>query len=297
MPNLLLDEIRSAGVRLWIEGDQLHYRVPNSSSYELLGRIKDNKQVLMSELTAIETEEERRAKSILHLDKLSESDRFLPVRIEKMWRTELEKNGAAPIIPFDISFSILLEKGTNVDFFLESIHSVVERHESLRTRLAIIDDRPVQVIAPNPSNVNLKVVPITGSVRSNATAVKEASSRVLYPPIEFLSEIGFRARIFIDDDGNTVFAAVLHHYVCDYWSTRILMSEIRRDYSTRSGDRKFALATSPFQYCEYTRIQRRALLEKLPAYLGHWARAIQGVAPAALPYDHVRKTDQMEPLF
>lgn len=293
----VLENILKVGGHLWLENGQLYYRIPKAHSQVLTELIKLNKSTLVSELLDKETEEERRAKKVLHIEHISEDDSFLPLRVERIWRAEFEKNGAAPVIPFDLSFSVLLEPDVDVDCFVESVYYAVTRHDALRMRLKIENNRPTLLAADDVKNADIKVISIAGSVRSNPVAVKEAANQVLYPSIRLLSESGFRCRIIRDDDGNTIFGAVLHHYICDYWSTRILMNEIRKHYRNVLTKSAPEIDPGAFQYVEYTLAQRRTVLEFLPAYLAHWNNSLRRIEPACLPYDHVQKTDQMEPLI
>src|SRR5262249_28526811 len=79
-----------------------------------------------------------RARGVLGLG--ATPSRPLPPRVARIWR----QDGFAADIPF--TNAMFIPAGTtDIGLLYEAVARVVDRHEALRTRLAIQEDRPVQI--------------------------------------------------------------------------------------------------------------------------------------------------------
>jgi len=84
---------------------------------------------------------ERRARDILGLAELERFPHALPTRPEHLWGLD----GFAANVPFTNPMFVPMGPAADPGLLYAAVKAVVDRHEALRTRLAIEDGRPVQI--------------------------------------------------------------------------------------------------------------------------------------------------------
>jgi amino acid adenylation domain-containing protein len=170
-----------------------------------------------------------------------------------------------------------------------SLDRVIARHESLRTSFAIVDEQPVQIIAPPHS------LPI-GQVDLSSLAAEE-QRRELERQVRATTETPFdlrrgpllRALLLRLDRETHALVLALHHIITDGWSMSVLIGEIVTTYVGLLREQPVELPALPVQYADYALWQRQWLQgEVLDQQLAYWRQQLRGVSPLQLPTDHPR---------
>ncbi|HEX6289378.1 MAG TPA: amino acid adenylation domain-containing protein, partial [Herpetosiphonaceae bacterium] len=179
----------------------------------------------------------------------------------------------------------------------QSLNEVLLRHEALRTTFTVVDDRPVQVIAPE--------MPITLPVhdlRGHPAAEREAEALRL-AAIEFQRPFDLqrgpllRAQLLRLDEAEYMLLFTMHHIITDGWSTELLIAEVTALYAVfASGQPPEAahLIEPPVQYADYAIWQREYLQGAvLESQLAYWRKQLES-APKLLnlPTDRPRPAVQ-----
>src|SRR6202035_457035 len=163
---------------------------------------------------------------------------------------------------------------------------VVRRHEVLRTSFAERDDLPVQVVGP-PSPVSVPLVDLR--VLPDASRLPEALRRcaeLSRQPFDLACGPLLRASLLRLGGEEHLLSVVLHHIVCDAWSTGLLVREVAAVYSALGAGLAGANLPAPaVQYADFAIWQRHWLQgEALEAQLAYWRRRLAGpLRPLRLP--------------
>ncbi|MFE9778675.1 amino acid adenylation domain-containing protein [Streptomyces sp. NPDC005775] len=174
-------------------------------------------------------------------------------------------------------------EGTHVSHVRRALNALVERHEALRTRYAVVDGESVQYIA-EPHRVELRHL---HADRDEFTAlVKEDFSR------GFDLENGplLRAMLVRLRRGDHIVTVAMHHITTDGWSSDILEREFHQLLAAyRAGEQTAVLPVRTLDYADYAGWQRARLTDGVIAReLDHWRGALAGSVPVELPTDRPR---------
>lgn len=174
-------------------------------------------------------------------------------------------------------------EGTHVSHVRRALNALVERHEALRTRYAVVDGESVQYIA-EPHRVELRHL---HADRDEFTAlVKEEFSR------GFDLESGplLRAMLVRLRRGDHIVTVAMHHITTDGWSSDILEREFHQLLAAyRAGEQNAVLPVRTLDYADYAGWQRARLTDGVIAgELDHWRTALAGSVPVELPTDRPR---------
>ena len=125
-----------------------------------------------------------------------------------------------------------------------ALAAIVARHESLRTRFAVADGRPVQVIGTG-SGIGLAQEDATGLTEAGLAARVTA---VLEAPFDLERGPLFRAHLLRRGAEEHVLVVGGHHTVLDGWSVGLLLREASALY------RGEPLAGLAIQYADYAEL-------------------------------------------
>jgi amino acid adenylation domain-containing protein len=189
---------------------------------------------------------------------------------------------------FTFSWPLRLRGPLDTGALREAFAEVARRHESLRTRFALEQGRPVQVVDA-PRDFELPVVDVSASGDPEAAARRLVEEETRRP---FDLERGglVRASLIRLSETDHVLQTVVHHIVFDEWSKVVLYRELSALYAALVEGRDPNLPEPPVQYADYAEWQRSLLADdELQEQVDHWAAALAG-APAALelPTDRPR---------
>ncbi len=191
---------------------------------------------------------------------------------------------------YNFPAAVRLKGPLNVVALKQSLDEIVRRHEALRTTFAIVDGRPVQIIALSLTLtlpiVDLRELPETereAEVQRLATNEAQRTFDLAHGPL-------VRATVLRLGENEHVGLLTMHHIVSDGWSTGILIREMAILYEAFCSGRPPSLPELPIQYVDFAHWQRQWLDgDVLESQLTYWKRQLAGAPPFLdLPTDHTR---------
>ena len=146
-----LQNLSANNVKLWVDGDKLHYSSPqNVLTPALLTRIKQYK----AEIILLLQKRTNTAKTYL-LSPIARNGKLpLSPAQERLWLlNQLASNSAF----YNIPAAVRLNGQLNIAALEDSFNEIIRRHEALRTNFIAQDGQPIQIIHSN-QNLTLLVV-------------------------------------------------------------------------------------------------------------------------------------------
>ncbi|HKV10090.1 MAG TPA: amino acid adenylation domain-containing protein, partial [Thermoanaerobaculia bacterium] len=206
---------------------------------------------------------------------------------ERVWFLEQLNPGTSA---FNLSPALRLEGRLDVPVLAACFDELVRRHESLRTRFAVIDRRPAQVIDPaGPcplSRVDLEA--LAPEVR--AEEVRHLAVEHFRRPFDLARGPLFRANLLRLEETSHVLLLDLHHAIADGWSIGLMTQELVALYEAFLAGRPSPLPELPIQPADFAVWQREELSgERLEDEIAYWRRQIGEIpARSLLPFDRPR---------
>lgn len=182
-------------------------------------------------------------------------------------------------------------RGDVVPSLLEqAIHTIIERHEVLRTTYQTIGEEPVQIVHPfipiGLQAIDLRQLPEQEKRTKKDALIKEKALE----PFRLKTEFPIKAYLFtLSPDEHTLLLNI-HHIACDGWSIGIIQDEIMKAYMAYSRNEQLELPTLSVQYADFASWQRSYLTgDVLRYHQTYWREKFQGELPILeLPLDKPR---------
>ncbi|MEO6088175.1 MAG: amino acid adenylation domain-containing protein, partial [Umezawaea sp.] len=153
-----------------------------------------------------------------------------------------------------------------------AVRGLVARHESLRTRFAVVGGVPAQVVDDEwRGTVDLAEV---GATDDRDTTARSFAHGTVAHPFDLADGPLFRVDVLRFDDDDHVLALTMHHIVSDGWSIGLMLDELTSLYDD------VVLPPVPVRYRDYAvwqQTQHSALAEQL----AYWVDAVAG-APTTI---------------
>ncbi|MEU8652144.1 amino acid adenylation domain-containing protein, partial [Streptomyces sp. NPDC048737] len=172
----------------------------------------------------------------------------------------------------------------NAEALEAAFAGLIERHEVLRTRIAVASDgQPHQLI---DAETGFRLEHRDAHDHDEAVrVVREESARALSPVDGPL----IRAVLVSAGADAHLLLLAMHHIVTDDWSVQILAKELGELYSAALTGGEPALPSLPVQYADFAVWERQRLGgERLKADLDYWRAQLADTEPLELPTDRVR---------
>ncbi|MGN6152341.1 MAG: condensation domain-containing protein, partial [Lysobacteraceae bacterium] len=178
-----------------------------------------------------------------------------------------------------------------------ALDGIVRRHESLRTWFELVDDGPVQRIAPMaPFALAVQALDqaLDVDVADRDAAIAHWSLIESREPFDLHRGPLFRGRLLRLAEQDHVLLLTVHHIVSDGWSLGVLAEELSARYRAYAVDgvppSTDPLPPLPVQYPDYALWQRACMGDAMQAHLlAYWRDQLAGSAPlSTLPTDHPR---------
>ncbi len=175
----------------------------------------------------------------------------------------------------------------------QSLSEIVQRHEALRTSFVIVDEQPIQVIAPAMS-MALTIV----DLRELPEAEKEAESQYLADeearqPFNLAQAPLVRSVLLQLGDEEHKLILTMHHIVSDDWSMGVFNRELATLYESFLSGQPSPLSNLPIQYADFACWQQQWLQgEILETLLAYWKEQLGDAPPLGLPTDRPRPAAQ-----
>ena len=170
-----------------------------------------------------------------------------------------------------------------------AINTIVDRHEVLRIRCEMLDERPVQVPASS-LHVPLSVIDLSNASPAEQDAeVESYALEHAMRPFDLGEAPLLRTSLLKLDRRKYVFLLTIHHIISDGWSMGIFSREVSECYAALVAGRTVSLPPLPIQYLDYAAWQRdNSRNAALDQQLSYWKNQLQDLPEIALPLDHPR---------
>ncbi|WP_254173999.1 amino acid adenylation domain-containing protein [Planktothrix pseudagardhii] len=283
-------ELALAGVKLWVEDDQLRVRAPKKvltpEVRNLLALHKAELVKLLQNSNAIANDTD------LPLLRVSRTGNLpLSFAQEGLWfLSQLE-----PTNPFyNVPLALRLNGSLNVVALEKSLNKIIQRHEVLRTNFTTVEGQPVQVIALGLT-LSVQVIDLSELPESEREIAWGLKARAqIQQPFDLSSSGLIQASVLKLTPTEHILLLTIHHIVWDAPSEGVLVKELAAFYTAYCNDLLPELPELPIQYADFAVWQRQWLQEDiLESQLAYWKQQLSG-APEILelPTDRVRKATQ-----
>ncbi|MGB7925177.1 MAG: amino acid adenylation domain-containing protein, partial [Pyrinomonadaceae bacterium] len=198
---------------------------------------------------------------------------------QRLWFIDqLEGESSAYNRPAALRFKGALD----VSALEQSFNEIIRRHEILRTTFALVDDQPVQLIAPelrlSLKTTDLSALPPAEREATAGRLTKEEAQR----PFDLARGPLLRVELLRLAEDEHVLLLTMHHIISDGWSDALMRSELATLYEAFINGAASPLPELPIQYADYALWQREMMQgELLEAGLDYWRKQLAG-APTTL---------------
>jgi acyl carrier protein len=206
---------------------------------------------------------------------------------QRLWFVDQLEPGSAA---YNLPLGVRLTGRLDVDALERSLHKVVQRHETLRTRFEVSDAKPVQVVR-SAFKIKLKVIDL-GEAGTPAEREQELARQVRREAAQaFDLRAGslLRATLWRVSEQEHVLGVVMHHIISDGWSMGVLVQELGECYEAYRRGHEPELSQLQVQYADYALWQREWLEGgETERQMQYWREQLEGMATLEMPTDHPR---------
>ncbi len=196
-----------------------------------------------------------------------------------------------PGTPFyNVPAAIWIAGPLDIPALEQSLATIIQRHESLRTTIPTQAGQPVQRIAP-PGPISL---PVSALIMSDPVARAAEIERHIRAearqPFDLSSGPLLRTTLLQPGPDEYLLLLTMHHIICDGWSIGVLMQELATLYAAHRNGEPATLPPLHIQYVDYTIWQQQFLQSgDVQPHLDYWREQLRG-APTVLelPTDRPR---------
>ncbi|ABA21233.1 Amino acid adenylation [Trichormus variabilis ATCC 29413] len=283
-----LSSLNRLGIKVWIEDKQLRYRAPKGV---MTPNIKQDLMEQKNEILNCLQQSINTKKLAFEPILPTERNHHLPLSFsqERMWFLHQLESGSGA---YTIAFAVRLEGNLNIKALEQAIGEIVQRHEVLRTRFEIKNNKPVQVIDPKIT-LALPVVDLKNVVdpwqQVEELAIKEACKA-----FDLANDSVLRVMLWTVSQNDYALLFAIHHIAADGWSKGVFINELSAYYRAIAKGDSVVLPELPVQYADYSLWQRHHLTNQtLEHQLSYWKQQLAGASPVLeLPTDHPRPVIQ-----
>ncbi|WP_416674499.1 condensation domain-containing protein [Egbenema bharatensis] len=175
----------------------------------------------------------------------------------------------------------------------ESLQTIIQRHEILRTRFATpdgLDGQVVQSIEPTVA-LNLPIIDLQPlPPEQQRLALQQLSLAQADQPFDLSHCPLWRFQLLQLSPTEHVLIRTIHHIIFDGWSHTVFLRELGLLYGALAAGAASPLLELPVQYADFAHTEREWLKdENLSLRLDYWQQQLSGaVAAVELPIDHPR---------
>lgn len=202
---------------------------------------------------------------------------------EYMWlAVELDANRPSYNVPYRITLTGDVAPGA----LRGAIHDVVARHESLRTTFRYQEGELRQLVRAQ-LDIDIPLVDLRAHRDAEARA-DELAHRAATGPFDLERGPLVRARLLRTGERRHHLILVLHHLICDGWSTGVLLDELAVAYPARVADRTPELPALEIQYADFARWQHTEFTgARLEPLLAYWRQQLRDAPSTRLATAHI----------
>lgn len=200
---------------------------------------------------------------------------------------------------YNVPTALRLRGALNLSALEQTFKEIVRRHETLRTRFAVVDGELVQAIATASSlNISLPVIDLQQlDQRERDRYSQQLVSQEYQLPFNLATGPLIRLLLLHLDKTEYILLLTLHHIVSDDWSIGVLIRELKAIYTAFALNKPSPLPELTLQYADFADWQRQWLQGEagqvaLQKQLTYWRQQLAGISLLNLPTDHPQPVRQ-----
>jgi amino acid adenylation domain-containing protein len=284
-----LSYLRSVGVRLWVDGDRLHYSAPKEILTPVLrAELTERKADILSFLQQAQLAVYSTLPPLLPI--LRGRDLPLSFAQQRLWfLDQLQAGGAA----YNMCTAFHLKGLLNTTALEHSLRDIARRHEIFRTTFPTIDGQPVQVISADV-DVKLQGVDLQVLLEPEREAeTQRRASQEAQRPFDLVQGPLMRVVLLHLATEEHVILLTMHHIVSDGWSQGVFWRELAELYNVFTTGKLSSLPELSIQYADFVSWQQQWLQgEILDTHLTYWKQQLTDLPTLQLPTDRPRPAVQ-----
>lgn len=205
---------------------------------------------------------------------------------ERLWFLERMSPGSTA---YNLPEVWRLKGELNVDALRRALHSLVQRHETLRTAIVEDSGKALQRICSSEAFALEVVESSPGSHLREADVARMLQSRIR-TPFQLSCAPLIRATLFEIERSDHVLLLNLHHSIADEWSLGIVLKELGLLYESCARATPANLPELPIQYADFAVWQHQWIESPaLQLSLKYWQEKLAAPPPpTCFPPDHIR---------
>ncbi|MFM8332764.1 MAG: amino acid adenylation domain-containing protein, partial [Candidatus Methylumidiphilus sp.] len=220
------------------------------------------------------------------------SPQVLSFAQQRLWfLSQLEGQAATYNMPAALRLSGQLD----IEALRQSLHWLLERHESLRSRFPVEDGQASRYVLPMATFSVLQIHDLRQLAPEAARQEAQALARAhALAPFDLATGPLLKADLLRLGEEEAMLLLNTHHIASDGWSVGVLVRDWRHAYAAFSQGRPPSLPPLAIQYSDYAIWQRQWLQgETLQRQLDYWATKLAGLPELLeLPTDRPRPPRQ-----
>lgn len=202
----------------------------------------------------------------------------------RLWIVDQISNGSSA---YHISGAYLFEGEFNFEIFCKAFSTIVERHESLRTKIVVINNEPCQVI----TNENVVIEKIDLSSKPDKNDIcREIAAEEAVKKFNLAEDMLLRIKLVELTQDKHVMILVVHHIISDALSFNVLAKELRDLYKAYLKGQPNPYIPLKIQYKDYASWQNSLIeSDSINNEREYWHRKLSKPIPVLnLPLDNTR---------
>ena len=194
---------------------------------------------------------------------------------------------------FNLNIPLRLRRRLNPSIPTRALNEIVRRHESLRTRIATVDGRPVQLVSATLKHalpvIDLRRLPAADREREASRLANEEAQR----PFDLARGPLLRTTLLQLREDDFVLLVTMHHIISDGWSLGIFWNELSAIWAAFAAGKPSSLA-EPFNPVRRFRGLAAGVVggPVLEEQLAFWRAKLRDAPTLQLPTDFPRPVVQ-----
>ncbi|MGC1394710.1 MAG: amino acid adenylation domain-containing protein [Coleofasciculaceae cyanobacterium] len=200
---------------------------------------------------------------------------------------------------YNVPTALRLRGVLNLSALEQTFKEIVRRHETLRTRFAVVDGELVQAIATASTlNISLPVIDLQQlDQKERDRYSQQLVSQEYQLPFNLATGPLIRVLLLQLDKTEYILLLTLHHIVSDDWSIGILIRELKTIYTAFALKKPSPLPELALQYADFAEWQHQWLQGEsgrvaLQKQLTYWRQQLAGISLLKLPTDRPKPAIQ-----
>jgi len=182
---------------------------------------------------------------------------------------------------YNMPAAVRIDGNLDVTALKRALHTMVERHEILRSRFPDVHGKPIQVIG-EASDWQMEFIDLSHEAAADSQA-KVLTRNLAQHAFDLTGGPLFCAQLIRLSPQKHILTLVLHHIIADGWSVEVLMNELGQLWNACRSGRDHALPELPLQYVDVALWQQHWLGSTgLKHQIDYWKHQLSG-APSLLP--------------